>query len=75
MPLLNVYHLCEVSIMLQLCTTCFTAIQIKNCSKSTSVIKVATMKNTDGAACHKVKYLLRFFVSSVNQELLKKAPL
>ena len=47
MPLLNVYHLCEVSIMLQLCTTCFTAIQIKNCSKSTSVIKVATMKNTD----------------------------
>ena len=42
------YHLkSEVSIMLhcQLCSTCCTALQIKNCSKNTSVIKVATMKN------------------------------
>ena len=40
----------EVSIMLhcQLCSTCYTAVQIKNCSKSTPVIKIATMKNTDG---------------------------
>ena len=33
----------------QLCSTYYTctAVQIKNCSKSTSVIKVATVKNTD----------------------------
>ena len=39
----------EVSIMLrcQLCSTHNTALQIKNSSKSTSGIKVATMKNTD----------------------------
>ena len=44
------YHLkCEVSIMLRcrLCSTCYTAIRIKNCLKSTSAIKIATMKNTD----------------------------
>ena len=36
----------KVSIMLhcQLCSNHYTAVQIKNCSKSTSVIKVATMK-------------------------------
>ena len=36
----------EVSITLrcQLCSTCYTAVRIKNCSKSTSAI---TMKNTD----------------------------
>jgi len=36
----------EVSITLrcQLCSTRYTAVQIKNCLKSTSVIKVATMK-------------------------------
>ena len=39
----------EVSIMLhcQLCSTCYTAVQIKNNLKSTSAIKVATMKKTD----------------------------
>ena len=39
----------EVSITLccQLCSTCYTILRIKNCSKSTSAIKVATMKNTD----------------------------
>ena len=44
------YHLkSEVSIMLhsRLCATRYTAVQIKNCSKSTSAIKIATMKNTD----------------------------
>ena len=44
------YHLkSEVSIMLhcQLCSTRYTASQIKNCPKSTSAIKVATMINTD----------------------------
>ena len=35
----------EISI---LCLTDYTAVLIKNCSKSASVIKVATMKNMDG---------------------------
>jgi len=37
----------EVSIMVLclLCSLHYTAVRIKNCSKSTSVIKVATMKN------------------------------
>ena len=30
-----------------LCSTCYTAVQIKNCFKSTSAIKIATMKNMD----------------------------
>ena len=40
---------CEVSITLrcQLCSTHYTAIRIKNQSKSTSAIKVVTMKYTD----------------------------
>ena len=39
----------EVSITLRcrLCSTCYTAIQIKNCLKSTFAIKIATIKNTD----------------------------
>ena len=39
----------EVSITLhcRLCSTRYTAAQINNCSKSTSAVKVATMKNTD----------------------------
>ena len=39
----------EVSIMLcrQLCSTRYTTVRIKNCLKSTSAIKLATMKNTD----------------------------
>ena len=42
------YHLrSEVSITLccQLCSTCYTTLQIKNCSKSASAIKVATMND------------------------------
>ena len=35
----------EVSITL--CSTRYTAVRIKNCSKSTSAIKIATMKNMD----------------------------
>jgi len=31
----------------KLCSTCYTAVRIKNCLKSTSVIKVVTMKTTD----------------------------
>ena len=39
----------EVSITFRcwLCSTCYTAIRIKNCLKSTSAIKIVTMKNTD----------------------------
>ena len=39
----------EVSIALlcQLCLTCYTAVQIKNCLKYTSVVKVASMKSMD----------------------------
>ena len=31
----------------RLCSTRYTAIRIKNCLKSTSAIKIATMKNTE----------------------------
>ena len=44
------YHLkSEVSITLhcQLCSTRYTAVQIKNCLKSNSAIEIATMKNMD----------------------------
>ena len=39
----------EVYIMLRcrLCSTCYTAVRIKNCLKSTAAIKIATKKNTD----------------------------
>ena len=39
----------EVSITLscRLCSTCYTTIRTKNCLKSISAIKIATMKNTD----------------------------
>ena len=39
----------EVSIMLHclLCSTRYTAVRIKNCSKSSSAIKIATTKNMD----------------------------
>ena len=39
----------KVSITLhcRLCSTCYTVVQIKNCSKSTSAIKITTIKNTD----------------------------
>ena len=39
----------EVFIMLRcrLCSTCYTPVRIKNCLKSTSAIKIATMTNTD----------------------------
>ena len=44
------YHMkSEVSITLRcrLCSTCYTAVRIKNCLQSTSAIKIATMTNTD----------------------------
>jgi len=36
----------SITILCLLCSPCYTAVRIKNCSKSTSVITVATMKNT-----------------------------
>ena len=46
---INYHPKSEVSITLrcQLCSTFYTAVQIKNCSKSTSAMKIATMKNMD----------------------------
>ena len=46
----------EVSITLrcQLCSTLYTAVRISDCSKSTSAIKVASMKKTDDF-CYKRK--------------------
>ena len=49
-PAINYYHLkSEVSIMLhcQLCSTGYTALRIKNCSKNTFAIKVSTMKTVN----------------------------
>ena len=52
------------------CSPCYTAVQIKNCSNSTSVIKVATMQKYDGTACSsyhlKLKYSFPFPVSIKN---------
>ena len=36
-----------VSLPCQVFSTCYTAVQIKNCLKNTSVIKASTMKNMD----------------------------
>ena len=46
---INYHQKSEVSIMLRcrLCSTRYTAVRIKNCLKSTSAIKIATMKNMD----------------------------
>ena len=48
-PIINIRLKSEVFITLhcRLCSTCYTAVRIKNCLKSTSAIKIATMKNTD----------------------------
>ena len=36
-----------ITLCCRLCSTRYTAVRIKNCLKSTSAIKIATMKNTD----------------------------
>ena len=60
----------EVSITFccQLCSTRYTAVRIENCSKSTSAIKTATMKNTDdfcyeGKPSHAITKSTLFVVS------------
>jgi len=54
----------EVSIALlcQLCLTCYTAVQIKNCLKSTSVLKVATMKSTDDFSLRKGSHHVQLLI-------------
>ena len=52
----------------RLCSTRYTAVRIKNCLKSTSAIKTATMKNTDdfryeGKPLHAITKLTLFAVS------------
>ena len=57
----------EVSIPIaffcQLCLIRYTAVRIKKCSKSTSVIKIVTMKNTDDCSLHATTKLTLFTVS------------
>ena len=36
-----------ITLRCRLCSTCYTPVRIKNCLKSTSAIKIATMTNTD----------------------------
>ena len=36
----------SITVLYLLCSPCYTAVRIKSCFKSTSVIKVATMRNT-----------------------------
>ena len=69
---INNYHLkSEVSIMLRcrLCSTRYTAVRIKNCLKSFSAIKIATMTNTDyfryaeGKPSHAIAKSILFAVS------------
>ena len=40
-----------ITLHCRLCSTRYTAVRIKNCLKSTSAIKIATMKNTDDFRC------------------------
>jgi len=52
----------EVSITV-LCMPCsprYTAVQIKNCSKSTPVIKVATIRKYDGTVCPSYRLKLKY---------------
>ena len=46
------------------CSTCYTAVWVKNCLKSTSVIKVATMKIT-GSAAHPSILTIIFYKWSI----------
>jgi len=76
----------SITVFCLLCSPRYTAVQIKNCSKSTSVIKVATTKKYDGAVHPsyrlKLKYPLPFSVSYVRlitqqyeSRTVRKAPL
>jgi len=53
----------SITFRCQLCSTHYKPVQLKNCSKSTFVIKVATMKNIDATSgmkgSHHMQPLLR----------------
>ena len=58
----------SITLCCRLCSTRYTAVRIKNCSKSTSAIKIATMKNMDdfryeGKPSHATTKLTLFAVS------------
>jgi len=71
----------SIAVLWLLCSPRYTAVQIKNYSKSTSVIKLATMKDINSAALllsSKTKVsislsaMFNLSYSSTNQELFKK---
>jgi len=73
----------SITILCLLCSPCYTAVWIKNCSKSTSVIKVATMKNTMGPCapviiwswsihCPSLSAMFDSIHNNTNQELFEK---
>ena len=80
----NIQSVVSITVLCLLCSPCYTAVRIKNCSKSLSVIKVATRKSTDSAAhpsYHlKLKYIhfpslsamFNSIHSSTNQEMFEK---
>jgi len=73
----------SITILCLLCSPCYTAVRIKNCSKSTSEIEVATMKNTMvphapviiwnwSIHCPFLSAMFDSLHSSTNQELFEK---
>ena len=73
----------SITVLFLLCSPHYTAVQINNCSKSTSVIKVATIKNTImphapfiiwNWSIHfpSLSAIFNLLHSSTNQELLKQ---
>ena len=53
MPQLSSETEVSIALLCQLCSTCYTAVRIKKCLKSTSVLKAATMKNMDDFSLRK----------------------
>jgi len=73
----------SITILCLLCLPCYTAVRIKNCSKSTSVIKVATTKNMMvprspvivwnwSIHCSSLSAMFNSLHISTNQELFEK---
>jgi len=73
----------SITILCLLCSPCYTAAWIKNCSKSTSIIKVATTKNMMvphapvivwnwSIHCPSLSAMFDSLHSSTNQELFEK---
>jgi len=73
----------SITVLCLLCSPCYTAVQINNCLKSTSAIKVATIKNTMvlrtpvivwnwSIHCPSLSAVFDSLQSSKNQELFEK---